>query len=293
VKHRLKTEDGDAAWVLSVHESSLEAALFEQAAQARYGIPTTTWNETYASRRTIADVSQLYELLDLDKLEGGALQALADHGRELSYPFLERTACRPKVGRRVPLTVRACNLLPGLMLVPVPDKETAAVAPWMPVTQLEREAWQGQVYSLDVPKFEHYIADGIVTHNCFYGWREGAAHWFNPEITNATDVWSIKKVNPTAMVHLTEKPVELAARALTYSSKPGETVLDLFGGSGSTLIACEKLGRKARLMEIDPHYCDVICRRFMEFSGKPAKLEATGQTFDEHRGAKAKLDGNA
>jgi DNA modification methylase len=119
---------------------------------------------------------------------------------------------------------------------------------------------------------------------CFYGWREGAAHWFNPEITNATDVWSVKKVSPNAMVHLTEKPVELAARALTYSSKAGQTVLDLFGGSGSTLIACEKLGRRARLMEIDPPYCDVICRRFMEFSGKPAKLEATGQTFDEIRG---------
>jgi DNA modification methylase len=99
-------------------------------------------------------------------------------------------------------------------------------------------------------------------------------------------VWSVKKVSPNAMVHLTEKPVELAARALTYSSKAGQTVLDLFGGSGSTLIACEKLGRRARLMEIDPPYCDVICRRFMEFSGKPAKLEATGQTFDELRNAR-------
>ncbi|MCZ2079648.1 MAG: site-specific DNA-methyltransferase [Bryobacterales bacterium] len=118
---------------------------------------------------------------------------------------------------------------------------------------------------------------------CFYGWREGAAHWFNPEITNATDVWSVKKVSPNAMVHLTEKPVELAVRALTYSSKAGESVLDLFGGSGSTLIACEKLGRKARLMEIDPPYCDVICRRFMEFSGKAATLEADGRSFDEIR----------
>jgi DNA modification methylase len=118
---------------------------------------------------------------------------------------------------------------------------------------------------------------------CFYGWREGAAHWFNPEITNATDVWSVKKVSPNAMVHLTEKPVELAVRALTYSSKAGETVLDLFGGSGSTLIACEKLGRRARLMEIDPPYCDVICRRFMEFSGKAATLEGDGRSFDEIR----------
>ncbi len=121
---------------------------------------------------------------------------------------------------------------------------------------------------------------------CFYGWREGAAHWFNPEITNATDVWSVKKVSPNAMVHLTEKPVELAARALTYSSRAGETVLDLFGGSGSTLIACEKLGRRARLMEVDPPYCDVIIRRWQEYAGKTATLEGDGRSFDEIRGAR-------
>ncbi len=120
---------------------------------------------------------------------------------------------------------------------------------------------------------------------CFYGWREGAAHWFNPDYNNVRDVWEVAKVPPQAMVHLTEKPVELAARALTYSSKAGETVLDLFGGSGSTLIACEKLGRRARLMEIDPPYCDVIIRRWQEYAGKAAKLEASGQTFDEVRDA--------
>ena len=62
------------------------------------------------------------------------------------------------------------------------------------------------------------------------------------------------------MIHLTEKPFELAARAMEYSSKPGENVLDLFGGSGSTLIAAEQSGRKAFLMELDPLYCDVIIR---------------------------------
>jgi hypothetical protein len=89
------------------------------------------------------------------------------------------------------------------------------------------------VHSLGVNRHQHYIADGLVTHNCFYGWREGAAHrFFGP--TNATDLWSIKKVNPQSMIHLTEKPVELAVRAMEYSSLPGENVLDLFGGSGST-----------------------------------------------------------
>lgn len=104
---------------------------------------------------------------------------------------------------------------------------------------------------------------------CFYGWREGAGHKFlGPN--NATDVWSIKKVNPQSMVHLTEKPVELAARAIQYSSQPGENVLDLFGGSGSTLIACEQQGRRAFLMELDPPYCDVIVQRWEKFTGLKA-----------------------
>lgn len=105
---------------------------------------------------------------------------------------------------------------------------------------------------------------------CFYGWREGAAHQFlGPN--NAVDVWSVKKINPQSMCHLTEKPVELAVRAIQFSSRPGENVLDLFGGSGSTLIACEQTGRKAYLMELDALYCDVIVQRFEQFTGKKAE----------------------
>ncbi len=103
---------------------------------------------------------------------------------------------------------------------------------------------------------------------CFYGWREGAGHQFFGD-ANVTDLWSIKKVTPQSMVHLTEKPVELAVRAIQYSSRPGERVLDLFGGSGSTLIGAEKTGRQAFLMEIDELYCDVIRRRYSEFVHGP------------------------
>jgi DNA modification methylase len=106
---------------------------------------------------------------------------------------------------------------------------------------------------------------------CFYGWREGAAHQFYGP-PNAVDVWPIKKVNPQNMIHLTEKPVELAKRAMEYSSRRGENVLDLFGGSGSTLIAAEQTGRRAFLMELDPLYCDIIVSRWETFSGKKATL---------------------
>jgi DNA modification methylase len=111
---------------------------------------------------------------------------------------------------------------------------------------------------------------------CFYGWREGAAHQFlGPN--NVPDVWPVKKVNPQSMIHLTEKPVELAARAMNYSSRPGENVLDLFGGSGSTLIAAEQTGRRAFLMELDPPYCDVIVERFEHFTRQKASRLAAAE----------------
>ena len=111
------------------------------------------------------------------------------------------------------------------------------------------------------------------TAAAFYGWREGAAHqFFGP--TNATDLWHVKKVNPQSMIHLTEKPVELAVRALQYSSRQGENVLDLFGGSGSTLIACQQTGRKAFLMELDALYADVIVQRWEKFTGGKAERVA-------------------
>ena len=113
---------------------------------------------------------------------------------------------------------------------------------------------------------------------CFYGWREGAAHkFFGPN--NATDLWHVKKVNPQSMIHLTEKPVELAVRAMQYSSHAGENVLDLFGGSGSTLIAGEQTGRRAFLMELDGLYCDVIVERWEKFTGRKAERRtAEGET---------------
>jgi DNA modification methylase len=110
---------------------------------------------------------------------------------------------------------------------------------------------------------------------CFYGWREGAAHMFYGP-SNALDLWEVKKVNPANMIHLTQKPVELATRAMEYSSGPGENVLDLFGGSGSTLIGAEMTGRRAFLMEIDPLYCDVIVNRWEKFTGKQAVLRQEG-----------------
>ncbi len=110
-----------------------------------------------------------------------------------------------------------------------------------------------------------------------YGWRKGTDHFWCGD-RNQGDVWFIKR--PMAnLEHPTMKPVELVEHALRNSSKTRDTILDVFGGSGTTLIACEKSGRQARLIELEPRYCDVVCRRFMDFSGKTATLEADGRTF--------------
>ena len=120
----------------------------------------------------------------------------------------------------------------------------------------------------------------------FYGWREGAGHkFYGPN--NATDLWHVKKVNPQSMVHLTEKPVELAVLAMQYSSLVGENVLDLFGGSGSTLIAAEQTGRKAFLMELDPLYADVIVQRYEQFTGTKAERIAAQASAKSRRSRKA------
>jgi len=92
-----------------------------------------------------------------------------------------------------------------------------------------------------------------------------------------TDIWSFDRVPPD--MHPTQKPVDLVEYAMSKVSIG--CVLDLFGGSGSTLIACEKTNRHARLMELDPKYCDVIIKRWQDFTGQKAIHSETGESFDE------------
>jgi len=94
-------------------------------------------------------------------------------------------------------------------------------------------------------------------------------------------VWTVNKDGASTYVHPTQKPVALAEEALDKTTRASAVILDLFGGSGSTLIACEKTARDCRMMELDPKYCDVIIKRWQDFTGQQATIEATGQTFDE------------
>ena len=105
--------------------------------------------------------------------------------------------------------------------------------------------------------------------------------WYGDK--SESDVWYMSRGNTGAYVHPTQKPVELVERALNNSSKAGDIVIDCFGGSGSTLIACEKTNRHARLMELDPKYCDVIIKRWQDFTGQQAVHAETGEAFDASR----------
>ena len=112
-----------------------------------------------------------------------------------------------------------------------------------------------------------------------YGWRDGVDHYWCGA-RDQGDVWQIRKPQKNDL-HPTMKPVELVERAVRNSSKTRDIVLDPFGGSGSTLIACEKAGRRARLIELDPKYVDVIVRRWQEFTGLKAVSEDGLRSFDD------------
>ena len=113
---------------------------------------------------------------------------------------------------------------------------------------------------------------------CLYGWMNNGSHTFHGD-RKQTSLWKFDKERVDG--HTTPKPVALIERALSNSSKGGDVISDLFGGSGSTLIACEKNHRDCRMMELDPKYCDVIIKRWQEFTGEKATHEESGKTYEE------------
>lgn len=119
---------------------------------------------------------------------------------------------------------------------------------------------------------------------CWYGWKDGAAHYFVDDRKQST-VLEFDKPKRNGE-HPTMKPVELFEKLVENSSRPGENVLDSFGGSGTTMVACEKLGRKAFLCELDPKYADVIVKRYINLHGNSKdvrllKPDGTEVPYDE------------
>ena len=155
-------------------------------------------------------------------------------------------------------------------------------------------SWQREFQNaLEVSGFE--VRCQIIWAKNTFAWGFGRYKFrhepiFYAHVAGQSDAWYGDKSQSTLWeenkpaanrLHPTMKPVELIERALLNSSKAGDIVVDLFGGSGSTMIACERRGRKARLLELDPRYADVICQRYMDYVGKLAVLDGDGRTFDE------------
>jgi DNA modification methylase len=153
-------------------------------------------------------------------------------------------------------------------------------------------SWQREFQNaLEVAGFE--VRCQIIWAKNTFAWGFGRYKFrheplFYAHVAGQKDAWYGDKSQSTLWeenkpaanrLHPTMKPVELVERALVNSSQAGDICADLFGGSGSTLIGCERLGRKARLMELDPCYVDVICRRWEDYTGKSAVLDGDGRTF--------------
>jgi DNA modification methylase len=114
---------------------------------------------------------------------------------------------------------------------------------------------------------------------CLYGWKDGAGHLWAAD-RKQTTILEFDRPSRNGE-HPTMKPVALFEYQMLNNTKGGDIVLDSFGGSGTTLIAAEKNGRIARIMELDPKYADVIVKRWQEFTGKTATLESSGKSFNE------------
>jgi DNA modification methylase len=170
----------------------------------------------------------------------------------------------------------------------------AAVKPGASLYVCHSSSWQREFQNaLEAAGFE--VRCQIIWAKNTFAWGFGRYKFrhepiFYCHVAGEKDAWYGNKSQSTLWeankpaanrIHPTAKPVELIERALLNSSKSGDLVADFFGGSGSTLIACERRKRNARLIEIDPKYADCICQRFQEYTGRAATLESNGRTFNE------------
>ena len=270
---RLADNKGEDAWIISVHDNAIEAQCAEQVLSCRYGIPTThwevdNWTKVPARQRSPEMIAGIYSCLNLGALSARATLLLRDHRLEREYPFI---TCGDQLmfSRRTSRLVRACNIHPGIMQIPMPS--TGEDFDWITITGNDAAPFSGKVYSMDVDKDLHYVADGLVTHNCWYAVK-GQAHWSGDR--KQVTVWNIaSKGQDAETIHGTQKPVECMKRPMENNSSPGQAVYEPFSGSGTTIMAAELTGRCCYAMELNPAYVDVAIARWENFTGQKAMRE--------------------
>lgn len=271
IKDRMHQEEGIAAWLIEVFDTEAEAQLGEQFIATTYGIPFTFWkvtNRQYPEGRTWRNeqnIEDFYARYDLESMNERANQLLSDFGRRFDYPL----TTMDNIGNTSAKTqlINACNLIPGLMSVPVPYKkwEGQKTFDWEEIDAVDMKEYDGEVYSLEVPQFEHYVQDGIITHNCLFGWKAKGKHqWYGDRKQTTVLEFDKPKSSPD---HPTTKPVPLLVSQIKNSTMTNGIVLDSFLGSGSTLIACCETDRICRGVELDPKFVDVEVKRYIEWNG--------------------------
>ena len=277
---RLADNKAEEAWIVSVHATAVTAQCAEQVLSCRYGIPTThwevdDWSLQRGTQRSPEMIAGIYDCLDMSALEARATLLLRDHRLDPAHPFIS-SKDQAIFSRRATRLIRACNLFAGILQLPMPTAGEAFE--WVTVSGNDAAPFSGPVWSMDVEKDQHYVADGLVTHNCWYAVR-GKGHW-SGDRTQST-LWSIPSRDQDAQtVHGTQKPVECMRRPMLNNASPGQGVYEPFSGSGTTIIAAQTCQRVCHAMELDPAYVDVAVLRWQAFTGQVATLEGSGMTFD-------------
>lgn len=175
---RARLEDADGTWILKVTPSKAEASIWEKVLAAEYGIPTNTFTARYTEAGgyfTAENIERIFSLLDLRVLFHKAKRCLDQFGLDMDRPFWSKQRAFEKQGGSSLMEVEACNLIPGLMAIPV--YEGRKTPSWHSV-EVERTADVDiPVYSLNVEKHHKYIADGLITCNCIYSWQGSNSDW--------------------------------------------------------------------------------------------------------------------
>lgn len=197
LKSRLSQEKAEEAWLIEMYDNRLDAQVGEQILAVKYGIPYTHWEvergmavtDNVRNEKQIADI---YDALDLKMLRENAYRLLHDFGRSERFPLITRLTVGQRFSTRVTAKINACNLIPELMQVPIPtgNGKDSPNFTWESITHVSYKSFDGMVYSLAVEKHHHYISDGIITHNCLYGWKDGAAHnWYSDRKQSTVIDW--------------------------------------------------------------------------------------------------------
>lgn len=227
---RARSEKADALWLLTVCSNRYEAQAVEQIISCKYGIPVTCFEEHVRTKKLPCYIDYVFKTVG-DVTEN-ARKCLDDYGRDINYPIWQkRESYSQDFGKRIPLLVHACNLIPEIMQVPVPTG--GKMFEWKSF-EISREQYEGKVFSLDVDKYEHYIADGIITHNCIYSWR-GARY---KNIEDFINLNKAKVVNLPHNYRSTPEIVKVASTLIKHNKNRQQTIEFKTGNESGKPVEC-------------------------------------------------------